>query len=124
MRVVIEAGELLRAKAEVEEEEKAEKAEEEEAREGEGAAEERTVIDDLASFLSERLGRDVLISGDELSLEVEEAATRRRVKQLLKKFLYKQGLDEELRVISLGEGVFRIKRRRFPRLKAPSSPWS
>jgi len=118
--VAIDASELASAKSE---EPKPSGGEEVPAeREGappETAVPERTVIDELATFLSERLGVEVLISGSELTLEVEDRAARRRVKQLLKKFLYKRGLDEEFRVISLGEEGFKIKYRRFPRIKPP-----
>jgi len=121
MRVVVEAGELL----EVKKEEREKKTEEGEGGEtGPTGVEERTIIDDLAEFLSQRLGKEVMISGDEVHLEVEGSAMRKRVKQLLKKFLHKQGLKEDLRVISVGEGVFRIKKRRFPRLKAPALTWA
>ena len=120
MRVAIDASELVSARSE---EPKPSGGEEESAeREGappEAAVPERTVIDELAAFLSERLGVEVLISGSELTLEVEDRAARRRVKQLLKKFLYKRGLDEEFRVISLGEEGFKIKHRRFPRIRPP-----
>ena len=120
MRVAIDASELVSARSE---EPKPSGGEEESAeREGappEVAVPERTVIDELAAFLSERLGVEVLISGSELTLEVEDRAARRRVKQLLKKFLYKRGLDEEFRVISLGEEGFKIKYRRFPRIRPP-----
>ena len=120
MRVAIDASELVSARSE---EPKPSGGEEESAeREGappEAAVPERTVIDELAAFLSERLGVEVLISGSELTLEVEDRAARRRVKQLLKKFLYKRGLDEEFRVISLGEEGFKIKYRRFPRIRPP-----
>jgi len=112
LRLVIDASELT-----AEETKKEEEAKGEEAGEGEGE-EEKTVIDELASFLSGRLGKEVAISGDELILEVEGPAERRRVKQLLKKFLYKKRLDDDFRVIALEEGgALKIKSRRFPRLR-------
>ncbi|RLI08921.1 hypothetical protein DRO32_01620 [Candidatus Bathyarchaeota archaeon] len=78
-------------------------------------------MDELASFLSERLGCEVLVEGGGLTAEVEDEVPRRRIKQLLKKFLHKQELVDDYRVISVGE-VFKIKRRRFPRLKAYTWP--
>lgn len=120
VRVAIDASELASAKPEEPRPSGGEEAPaEQEGAPPEAAAPERTVIDELATFLSERLGVEVLISGSELILEVEGRAARRRVKQLLKKFLYKHGLDEEFRVISLGEEGFKIKYRRFPRIRPP-----
>ena len=115
LRVVVDASELPKPE------------EEEGGREGaaeeEGTAEEgvRTLVDELASFLSEKLGCEVLIEGGELTVEVGDRSLRKRIKQLLKKFLYKQGLRDDYRVISIGEG-FKIKRRRFPRLKVSTWP--
>ena len=120
MRVAIDASELVSARSEEPKPSGGEEASAE--REGappEAAVPEGTVVDELAAFLSERLGVEVLISGSELTLEVEDRAARRRVKQLLKKFLYKRGLDEEFRVISLREAGFKIKYRRFPRIRPP-----
>jgi len=111
---VIDASELTA------EEEKKEKEEEKkrEAGEEETEEEEKTIIDELASFLSERLRKEIAISGGELSLDVEGPAERKRIKQLLKKFLYKKRLDDDFRVIALEEGgALKIKSRRFPRLR-------
>ena len=108
MRLVIDVSELTSEEAKKEGE--GEEGEEEER----GSA---SLIDELASFLSERLGKEIAISGGELSLDVEGPAERRRIKQLLKKFLYKKRLYDDFRVISIEEGNFRIKSRRFPRLK-------
>ena len=114
LRLVIDASELMA------EEEKKEKEEEKkrEAGEEETEEEEKTIIDELASFLSERLRKEIAISGGELSLDVEGPAERKRIKQLLKKFLYKKRLDDDFRVIALEEGgALKIKSRRFPRLR-------
>ncbi len=115
MRLVIDVRELAG-------EETGEKVERKETEEGEEGGEERGeeggIVDELAAFLSERLGKEVAISGDELSLEVEGPAERRRVKQLLKKFLYKKRLDDDFRVIAVEEGgALKIKSRRFPKIK-------
>jgi len=118
LRLVIDASELAAEERKKEEKEREEEKEEEDEETEEGEEEEKTVIDELASFLSERLGKEVAISGDELSLDVEGPAERRRVKQLLKKFLYKRRLDDVFRVIALEEGgALKIKSRRFPRLR-------
>jgi len=115
LKLVIDASELA---AEEKEKEKEGEGEKEEGEESEEEAEEKTIVDELASFLSERLGKEITISGDELSLDVEGPAERRRVKQLLKKFLYKKRLDDDFRVIALEEGgALKIKSRRFPRLR-------
>jgi len=117
LRVVIDASELPKPEEEERKEEASEGGEEGEATE----ASMRTLVDELASFLSERLRCEVLIEGGELTVEVEDRASRRKVKQLLKKFLYKQGLRDDYRVISMGEG-FKIKRRRVPRFKVSTWP--
>ena len=115
LKLVIDASELA---AEEKEKEKEGEGEKEEGEESEEEAEEKTIVDELASFLSERLGKEITISGDELSLDVEGPAERRRVKQLLKKFLYKKRLDDDFRVIALEEGgALKVKSRRFPRLR-------
>lgn len=122
MRVVIDAGEIVGEKKPEGQEEAEGEAEGVEAEAEVEAEEERTLVDELASFLSQRLGREVKVSGSELSVDVEGPSEKRRVKQLLKKFLYKWELEDDFRVISLGEGVFRIKKRRFPRLR--KSTWA
>ena len=114
---MIDASELAAEEKEKEKEKEGEE-EKEEGEESEKEAEEKTIVDELASFLSERLGKEITISGDELSLDVEGPAERRRVKQLLKKFLYKKRLDDDFRVIALEEGgALKVKSRRFPRLR-------
>ena len=113
MRITVDASELPGP-------EKEEEAKATEAEEGGPEAEvtQRSLVEELASFLGERLGCEVMVEGGEISLELGEGqGLRRKVRQLLKKFLYKQGLTDEFRVISTGGGGFRIKRRRFPRLK-------
>ncbi|HDJ26588.1 MAG TPA: hypothetical protein ENF34_04665, partial [Candidatus Bathyarchaeota archaeon] len=94
-------------------------AEEAEAEGGaeEAPEEEKTLVDELAAFLSERLGREVELVGSEIRVDVGGPKEKKRVKQLLKKFLHKWELEDDFRVISLGEGAFRVKKRRFPRLK-------
>jgi len=117
LKLVIDASELAAEEKEKEKEKEGE-GEKEEGEESEEEAEEKTIVDELASFLSERLGKEITISGDELSLDVEGPAERRRVKQLLKKFLYKKRLDDDFRVIALEEGgALKVKSRRFPRLR-------
>ncbi|HDI42653.1 hypothetical protein DRO48_01785 [Candidatus Bathyarchaeota archaeon] len=71
-------------------------------------------VERLATFLGERLGTDVRGSGGALVLELPDgqAGARRRLRQLLKKFLYREGLSEEFRVISDGGGGFIVKRRK------------
>ena len=124
LRLVIDASELTAEEQKKEEKGKEKEEEGKEGEEGEEAGEEgeeeeeKTIIDELASFLSERLKKEIAISGGELSLDVEGPAERRRVKQLLKKFLYKKRLDDDFRVIALEEGgALKIKSRRFPKLR-------
>ena len=71
-------------------------------------------VESLATFLGERLGTDIRGSGGTLVLELpdNQAGARRRLRQLLKKFLHKEGLSEQFRVISDGGGGFIVKRRK------------
>ncbi len=123
MRITVDASELPGPEEEEEQAETAveggEEGEEESVEEAGQAQVPRSLVDQLASFLGEKLGCEALVEGREIHLEVEEEkGIRRRVRQLLKKFLYKQGLTDDFRVISAGGGGFKIKRRRFPRLKS------
>jgi hypothetical protein len=69
-------------------------------------------VEDLATFLKERLKIDVEASGDELSIETEKH-TKPYVRTLLRKFLHRTELKEELRVIAGKEHNFVIKTRKI-----------
>ena len=68
----------------------------------------------LADFLEARLDATVVQTKKEVTLEFEEGkeASRSYMRVLLRKFLHRADLREELRVISGGENVFIIKERK------------
>ncbi len=66
----------------------------------------------LADFLEHRLGATVSLAKNEVTLEFEEekvAPSRSHMRLLLRKFLHREELKEDLRVISGGENAFIIK---------------
>ena len=71
-------------------------------------------VKDLADFLEKRLDGTVTVAKKEVTLAFEEGkeASRSCLRLLLKKFLHKADLKEELRVISGGENSFTIKERK------------
>ena len=71
-------------------------------------------VKDLADFLEKRLDGTVTVAKKEVTLAFEEGkeASRSCLRLLLKKFLHKADLKEELRVISGGENSFIIKERK------------
>jgi hypothetical protein len=71
-------------------------------------------VKDLADFLEERLDGTVTVAKKEVTLAFEEGkeASRSCLRLLLRKFLHKADLKEELRVISGGENSFAIKERK------------
>ncbi len=70
----------------------------------------------LADSLRSRINVALEASKQEVTLTFEEGeeslAKRKRIRQLLKKFLHKRKLKEDFRVISGGEESFVIKGRR------------
>ncbi|MBM1154401.1 hypothetical protein DRN94_000800 [archaeon] len=72
-------------------------------------AEKGEALEKLVEFLEERLGSEVRLDGDTLVVEAEITKTDLRL--LLKKFLYKERLKGDFRVISIPEGL-RVKRRK------------
>ena len=69
----------------------------------------------LGDFLEARLDATVVLAKKEVTLEFEEdkeAPSRSYLRVLLRKFLHRADLREELRVISGGENVFIIKERK------------
>ena len=71
-------------------------------------------VKDLGDFLEKRLDGTVTVAKKEVTLEFEEGkeASRSCLRLLLRKFLHKADLKEELRVISSGENSFTIKERK------------
>jgi len=68
----------------------------------------------LAAFLEGRLDGTVLLAKKEVTLEFEEGkeASRSCLRLLLRKFLHKEALKEDFRVISGGENSFIVKERK------------
>jgi hypothetical protein len=68
----------------------------------------------LADFLEGRLDANVVSSKNEVSMEFEEGkeASRSWLRLLLRKFLHKEALKEDFRVISGGENSFIVKERK------------
>ena len=72
-------------------------------------------VQDLVDFLESKLDVTVSSSKNEVTLEFEEekeAPSRKDLRLLLRKFLHREYLKEDLRVISGGEDVFIIKERK------------
>ena len=68
----------------------------------------------LADFLESRLDGAVVLAKKEVTLEFEEGkeASRSCLRLLLRKFLHKEELKEDFRVISGGENHFVMKERK------------
>ena len=72
-------------------------------------------VKDLADFLKSRLDVTVVQAKKEVTLEFgeETRASRSRLRLLLRKFLHREDLKEDFRVISGGENVFVMKERKM-----------
>jgi hypothetical protein len=68
----------------------------------------------LEDFLEGRLDASVVASKNEVTMDFEEGkeASRSRLRLLLRKFLHKEALKEDFRVISGGENSFIVKERK------------
>ena len=72
------------------------------------------VVKDLADFLKEKTSADVATESKEVTVKGEgEAVSKKYVKVLLKKFLHKQALKENYRVIMDEDDVLKVKERRL-----------
>ena len=71
-------------------------------------------IKSLATFLESRLDGAVVLAKKEVTLEFEEGkkASRSCLRLLLRKFLHREDLKEDFRVISGGENLFVMKERK------------
>ena len=71
-------------------------------------------IKSLTTFLESRLDGAVVLAKKEVTLEFEEGkkASRSCLRLLLRKFLHREELKEDFRVISGGENLFVIKERK------------
>ena len=72
-------------------------------------------VKDLADFLESRLDGTVIQAKNEVTLEFEEGkeASRSCLRLLLRKFLHREALKEDFRVISGGENVLVMKERKM-----------
>jgi hypothetical protein len=68
----------------------------------------------LAEFLEKRLKGTVTVAKKEVTLEFEEGkeASRSCLRLLLRKFLHREDLKDDFRVISGGENSFIVKERK------------
>ena len=72
------------------------------------------VVKELADFLKEKTSADVTTESKEVTVKGEgEAVSKKYVKVLLKKFLHKQALKENYRVIMDEDDVLKVKARRL-----------
>ncbi len=75
-----------------------------------------TLIDELISFLEEKLGSNVVISRDKnfvlIGLSKDHDLSKRTLKVYIKRFLHKYELLDRLRVISGDEESYIIHKRR------------
>jgi len=72
-------------------------------------------VEDLAEFLKEKVKAKIDVTSDEIILDYEEtkeALSKAYLRVLLRKFLHKQELKEEFRVIAGKEKAFIIKEKR------------
>ena len=72
------------------------------------------VVKNLADFLKEKTSADITTESEEVTVKGEgDAVTKKYVKVLLKKFLHKQTLKENYRVIMDEDNVLKVKERRL-----------
>jgi Ribosomal L22e protein family len=70
-------------------------------------------IQALADFLKEKTSADVTTEGRKITVKGEgEAITKKYLRVLLKKFLYKRELKENFRIISGEENTLKVKERK------------
>ena len=69
---------------------------------------------DLADFLESLLDGTVVLAKKEVTLEFDEGkeTSRSCLRLLLRKFLHREDLKEDFRVISGGENIFIVKERK------------
>ena len=71
-------------------------------------------VKDLTDFLEKRLDSTVVLAKKEVTLDFEEGkeASRSCLRLLLRKFLHREALKEDFRVITGGENLFVMKERK------------
>ena len=76
--------------------------------------EEGDVVKELADFLREKTSADVAVDGKKLTVKGEgEAAGKKYVKVLIKKFLHQHELKDTFRVIMDKDDTLKVKERRL-----------
>ena len=74
-------------------------------------------VKDLAEFLEGKVKAKVGIVADEITINYEEEKgkipPKAHLRVILRKFLHKAGLKERFRVISGGENVFIVKKKKY-----------
>ena len=68
--------------------------------------------EELAKFLSSKLDAEIKVSSGEIAITFEGESLRRYLRVLVRKFLHKEGLNEDFKFISCGSGKFIVKRRK------------
>ena len=72
--------------------------------------------DEFQEYLKEKLPKSVKInSGEPIEIESDEALKNARIRLLAKKFLARENLQDELRVVTFGKNVA-IKNRKKKRI--------
>ncbi len=74
------------------------------------------MADEFQDYLKEKLPKTVKVNtGEPIEIESEEGLNNAKIRLLAKKFLARQKLQEELRVVMLGENLA-IKNRKKKRI--------
>jgi hypothetical protein len=75
---------------------------------------EKDAVEKLNKFIKERIGVESSVSGKEIILnyEEDEFLGKRKIKELIKKFLRREELDEDLRVVSTAPDTLFINVRK------------
>ncbi len=72
--------------------------------------------DQFQEFLKEKLPKTIKINtGEPIEIEAEEGLNHARVRLIAKKFIAREKLQEELRVVTMGENIA-IKNRKKKRI--------
>jgi hypothetical protein len=72
------------------------------------------IVKKLADFLKGKIGKEVELSTDQITVKDENKEfSKGYLRVLLRKFLHQRGLKEYFRVISLEGGTLKIKERKL-----------
>ncbi|MEM2099012.1 MAG: 60S ribosomal protein L22 [Candidatus Bathyarchaeia archaeon] len=74
----------------------------------------KDIIKQLADFLKEKTNTEVTTEAEKVTVKGEgEAASKKYLRVLLKKFLHKQKLKEYYRIIATDEDTLKVKERKL-----------